>query len=127
MGTPKLLLFVPSMLKKHIVDEEIDFVVGGLPRGSCSAPVIEGVAPPYVDECGLVFTPTFSTKEIVMLTVMAMARKMTLLIALGKVESLTPPKMRLIAMKEEEKALKMPHKMKGMKKRDLAMKILKII
>merc|ERR1719217_1745154 len=54
------------------------------------------------------------------------ARKKTLLIALGKVESLTPPKMRLIAMKEEEKALKMPHKMKRMKKRDLAMTILKI-
>merc|ERR1719421_676997 len=56
-----------------------------------------------------------------------MSRKKTLLIALGKVESLTPPKMRLIAMKKEEKALKMPHKMKRMKKRALVMKVLQII
>merc|ERR1712159_724877 len=53
----------PVDVKRHIVDEEIDFVVGGLPRGSCSAPVIEGVAPPYVDECGLVFTPNFFDEE----------------------------------------------------------------
>merc|ERR1719248_20138 len=51
---------------------------------------------------------------------------MTLLIALGKVKSLTLPKMRLIAMKKE-KALKMYHKMKRMKKRALVMKVLQII
>merc|ERR1719399_2756866 len=56
-----------------------------------------------------------------------MSRKKTLLIALGKMESLTPPKMRLIAMKKEEKALKMYHKMKRMKKRALVMKVLQII
>jgi len=71
--------------------------------------------------------PIFSTKKIAMLTAMAMARKKTLLIALGKVNSLTPLKMRLQAMKKEEKALKMSHKMMRMKKRALVMKLLQII
>ena len=47
----------PIDVRAHIVDEEIFFGKGGLPRGSCSAPIIEGVAPPFVEECGLVYTP----------------------------------------------------------------------
>ncbi len=46
----------PIDVRDHIVDEEINFSVGGLPRGSCSAPIIQNVAPTFVDECGLVFT-----------------------------------------------------------------------
>lgn len=47
----------PIDVRRHIVDEKIVFGVGGLPRGSCSAPLIEGVAPSYVNECGLTYIP----------------------------------------------------------------------
>lgn len=47
----------PTDVRNHIVDEKINFGVGGLPRGSCSAPLIEGVAPTYVEDCGLEYTP----------------------------------------------------------------------
>lgn len=53
----------PIDVKSHIVDEEINFSVGGLPRGGCSAPLITGVAPPFVDECGLQFTPNNFNEE----------------------------------------------------------------
>jgi len=54
---PETANICPIDVRRHIVDEEIFFGVGGLPRGSCLVPVIEGVAPPFVDECGLVYTP----------------------------------------------------------------------
>merc|ERR1719197_2342094 len=47
----------PIDITTHIVDEVIDYGVGGLPRGSCSADIIENVAPTFVDNCGLKFTP----------------------------------------------------------------------
>jgi len=47
----------PTDVRNHIVDEEINFGVGGLPRGTCSVPLIEGVAPTYVEDCGLEYTP----------------------------------------------------------------------
>ncbi len=47
----------PIDVKSHIVNEEINFTVGGLPRGSCSNPVINNVPPPFVDECGLSYNP----------------------------------------------------------------------
>lgn len=53
----------PIDVRRHIVDEEIYFGVGGLPRGSCSAPVIDDVAPFFVDECGLAFTPNTFDEE----------------------------------------------------------------
>lgn len=52
--------------KTYIIDEEINFVEsGGLPRGlSCSIiEKIPGVDPPFVDECGLVFTPNTFDEE----------------------------------------------------------------
>jgi hypothetical protein len=56
-GDAEAAKICPIDVRAHIVDEEINFGVGGLPRGSCSAPVIEGVAPPFVEECGLQYTP----------------------------------------------------------------------
>jgi len=53
----------PIDITDHIVDEEINFSVGGLPRGSCSAPIIENVAPTFVDECGLRFTENTFDEE----------------------------------------------------------------
>ena len=53
----------PIDVRAHIVDEEISFGVGGLPRGSCSAPVITGVAPPFVSQCGLKYTPNTFDEE----------------------------------------------------------------
>lgn len=53
----------PIDVTTHIVDEEIVFSTGGLPRGSCSAPLIEGVTPTFVDECGLQYTPNTFNEE----------------------------------------------------------------
>jgi len=53
----------PIDVKSHIVNEEINFTVGGLPRGSCSNPVIQNVPPPFVDECGLTYTPFEFSEE----------------------------------------------------------------
>merc|ERR1712176_209730 len=55
----------PIDVRSYIVDEEITFRADGqLPRGSCSAPLIEkvdGIDPPFVDDCGLQFQrPTFN-------------------------------------------------------------------
>jgi len=56
-GDAEAAKICPIDVRAHIVDEEINFGVGGLPRGSCSTPIIEGVAPPFVEECGLQYTP----------------------------------------------------------------------
>jgi len=53
----------PIDVNAHIIDEEITFSVGGLPRGTCSGTLIEGVAPPFVDECGLQYTPNRFDEE----------------------------------------------------------------
>ena len=57
----------PINTRSYIVDEEIEFGVGGLPRGSCSATIIKkenGIDPPFVDECGLQFErPTFNEDD----------------------------------------------------------------
>ena len=53
----------PIDVRKHIVNEEIFYAVGGLPRGSCSAPIIQGVSPPFVHECGLKYTPNTFDEE----------------------------------------------------------------
>jgi len=47
----------PIDVTKHIVDEVISFGQGGLPRGSCSTPIITGVEPEFVEDCGLKYTP----------------------------------------------------------------------
>jgi len=53
----------PIDVRAHIVDEEINFAVGRLPRGSCSAPLIQGVAPRFVSECGLAYTANTFDEE----------------------------------------------------------------
>ena len=46
------------------MDEEINFAVGNLPRGTCSTPLITGVTPQFVSDCGLTYTPnTFNEDE----------------------------------------------------------------
>ena len=47
----------PNDVTQHIVNEEINFSVGGLPRGGCSAPIINNVPPTFVDDCSLTYTP----------------------------------------------------------------------
>ena len=54
----------PIDVRRHIVDEEINFAVGNLPRGTCSTPLITGVTPQFVSDCGLTYTPnTFNEDE----------------------------------------------------------------
>mmetsp|Transcript_6632 Transcript_6632/g.7709 ORF Transcript_6632/g.7709 Transcript_6632/m.7709 type:complete len:528 (+) Transcript_6632:87-1670(+) len=53
----------PIDVRIYIVDEEIN---GALPRGSCSATLIEkmnGVDPPFVEGCGLQYTPPTFDEE----------------------------------------------------------------
>jgi len=53
----------PIDVRTYIVDEEIN---GALPRGSCSATLIEkmnGVDPPFVEGCGLQYTPPTFDEE----------------------------------------------------------------
>jgi hypothetical protein len=54
----------PIDTKSYIVDENVQFGVGGLPRGSCSAPVIpKNGNPPFVENCGLQFNPPNFNEE----------------------------------------------------------------
>jgi len=61
---PEATDICPIDVRTYIVDEEINAI---LPRGSCSATLIEkvvGVNPPFVEECGLQYiAPTFNEKN----------------------------------------------------------------
>merc|ERR1711907_209603 len=41
----------------YILDEDIVYSEGGLPRGSCTGTLMDKVDPPFVKDCGLEFTP----------------------------------------------------------------------
>merc|ERR1712199_62892 len=53
----------PINTREYILDEDVEFGVGGLPRGSCTGTLITDVDPPFVSECGLKYTPNTFDEE----------------------------------------------------------------
>merc|ERR1711959_147546 len=53
----------PINTREYILDEDVEFGVGGLPRGSCTGTLITNVDPPFVSECGLKYTPNTFDEE----------------------------------------------------------------